>query len=1113
MSFLSTRCYKLLKAKPDFKFIDSFFVYFLNKHFSKFCLKSLAYAFLIWQGLSSFAVSEESFDRVKFFESKIRPIFQENCVECHGGDKQKGGLSLHLKTTALVGGDSGSPIKAGDAQNSLMIKAVERRDEDTAMPPKKTLPAEKVALLRTWIDAGAYWPEDKSMARKVPPAKNIAESRSRHWAFQPVIRSEKGGKSIDQILEKYLLQQEMGFSPRADSRTLVRRAYYGLIGLPPTLEQVQAFEKDPSLKTYELLIDKLLAKPEYGEHWGRHWLDVARYADTKGAVPIFVPRRYPFSYTYRDYVIHALNQDLPYHQFIREQLAADLLPGIKSDSKKLAALGYITVGRRSRVKDDVIDERIDAVTRGLMGLTVSCARCHDHKSDPVSIKDYYALYGVFKSIHEPKIGELPVIGQPKDQAERDKFLKESDKLHAKLEDIKLELKEKYETNHRKGLGDYLDYYVKKYSKWKVQGDVPMQGKEVILRRHSINVRKHHLHHLKQDHPVMGAFAKMMTFAKENFQNEVQKFLSTAPDHNGVLNLLRAEFEKKKWKNFYEVTGFYSRLLKETDSFGLKPEVVKQIQDYVHHNWVMIPKDDVRTYIQVGPDLDKYNRVEKEIDNLMATSRGAPHKAMVVKENKNPHNPKVFIRGNASRPGPAVSRRFLELLYPITGGEKFNAQNSGRLDLAEAITHPNNPLTARVMVNRIWAWHFGKPLVKTPSDFGLQTPEPVQRELLDFLAESFIQSGWSIKSMHRLIMNSRAYQQSSAMHQDYYDKDSDNDYIWRFNPQPLQYEQMRDSILTVSKMLYPERGGRPHTIESNHTKRAIYSLINRNEIPEEFNVFGVADPNSTVDQRIDTLVPQQALYFMNNGFVINMAHELLERHHPLNDLDGEAWIRELYKIMFQREVKASELKLMQGFMQTSEIDRPMDAKNDWSYGYANNEDNKPFVLLKAFANNAYRIPEKQRQGSTRNLSIHRVGGDPGGHSFPNIRRWTSPVEGEILVEQELKHMADVGDGVKFLVKLNGQQLLDDHHVYSNDKKVQFRVRVRTGDTLDFITECYKTHHTDHYERRIKISEQIEGGRKWNSETDFEKPQKSKITYDNKLAIVQALFGSNEFNYLD
>jgi mono/diheme cytochrome c family protein len=350
-------------------------------------LKPLAYAILCWNVLWSFGAAAESFDRVKFFESQIRPIFENNCVECHGEKKQKGGLSLHLKKTAFAGGDSGSSIVVGDAENSLMIKAVERRDKDFAMPPKKVLPADKVALLRKWIDAGAAWPEDRSVTRKIPPAKNIAGSRGEHWAFRPIARSEKGNKSIDKILEIQLEKQSMNFSSRADARILIRRAYFDLIGLPPSYEQVQQFEKliDQSPKKFGVLIDQLLDQPEYGEHWGRHWLDVARYADTKGAVPIFVPRRYPFSYTYRDYVIRAFNEDLPYDQFIREQLAVDLLPGVKANSEKLAALGYITVGRRSRVNDDVIDERIDAVTRGLMGMTVSCARCHDHKSDPISI--------------------------------------------------------------------------------------------------------------------------------------------------------------------------------------------------------------------------------------------------------------------------------------------------------------------------------------------------------------------------------------------------------------------------------------------------------------------------------------------------------------------------------------------------------------------------------------------------------------------------------------------------------------------------------------------------------------------------------------------------------
>src|SRR5579885_560826 len=369
-------------------------------------------------------------EAAEFFEKRVRPVLVENCQACHGDKKQRGGLRLDSRAALLKGGENGPAVAPGDPGKSRLIQAV-RHAGDLKMPPKKQLPAEAVEALAAWVKMGAPWPETPQAAQGDPLSP--AAARDRHWAFRPVrkpvlpaVRHEGWVRTpVDRFILARLEEKGHRPAPPADRRTLLRRITFDLIGLPPTPEEVDAFLNDPSPDAYEKVVDRLLASPHYGERWGRHWLDVARYADTKGYV-FTDERRFPFSYTYRDWVIRSLNEDLPYDQFVLQQLAADqLLPLTLSsppaaggegrvggdDKRSLAAMGFLTLGRRFlNNPHDIIDDRIDVVCRGLMGLTVACARCHDHKYDPISQKDYYALYGVFASSVEPK--ELPVLMEP-----------------------------------------------------------------------------------------------------------------------------------------------------------------------------------------------------------------------------------------------------------------------------------------------------------------------------------------------------------------------------------------------------------------------------------------------------------------------------------------------------------------------------------------------------------------------------------------------------------------------------------------------------------------------------------------------------------------------------
>ncbi|HEV3005639.1 MAG TPA: DUF1549 domain-containing protein, partial [Pirellulales bacterium] len=408
-------------------------------------------------------------DQIEFFEKNVRPVLANRCWKCHGTEKQESGLRLDGRDAALNGGDGGAVIVPGQPDKSSLIAAV-RYQGDIQMPPSGKLPEAELAALVAWVQMGAPWPKvaGNTAADGTPslPATILPQdAQATHWAFQPVVRpalpvvkqANWCGTPIDRFILSQLEAKGLSPSTRADRRTLLRRASYDLIGLPPTIAEVEALERDMSPDAWERVVDRLLASPHYGERWARHWLDVARYADTKGYV-FTQERRYPFSYTYRDYVIRALNDDLPYDRFVTEQLAADTLPP-GDDNRSLAALGFLTLGRRFMFNvHDIIDDRIDVVSRGLLGLTVTCARCHDHKFDPIPSADYYSLYGVFASSTEPD--DLPLIGMPQESAAYQQFVQEKATRQKAVDDYRAEKLGELEERFRSQAGDYLAQLVR-----------------------------------------------------------------------------------------------------------------------------------------------------------------------------------------------------------------------------------------------------------------------------------------------------------------------------------------------------------------------------------------------------------------------------------------------------------------------------------------------------------------------------------------------------------------------------------------------------------------------------------------------------------------------------
>jgi len=713
--------------------------------------------------------------QLQFFENKIRPVLVEHCYKCHSqsSEKIKGGLTLDTREGSLKGGDSGSAVVPGHPEKSLLVKAVRYTDPDLQMPPNdRKLSSAQIADLEEWIRMGAPDPRDG-----IAVVRNAVDEGKNHWAFQPIKKpavpdvsrfgSQASTNPIDAFIVPKLATNGLKPNPPAGPRTLIRRVTFDLTGLPPTPQEVAAFEADSLRNPHSAilaLIDRLLASPRYGERWGRHWLDVARYSDTKGEVRRFRETpNYPHAWTYRDYVIKSFNDDKPFNRFILEQLAADLLPTSAKDRDTLAALGFVTVGDRFMgQQNDIINDRIDVVTKGFLGLTVSCARCHDHKFDPIPTKDYYSLHGVFANSREPE--QFPILQMPSDQKA------------------------------------YAEFYTR-YT-------------------------------------------------------------------NATHQLARLEQELRSLRRKGEMPS---------------PQKRRELQ-----------RESIRAL--------------NDLDRLEMTHPGAPSRAMALTEARVIRDSPVLIRGEADNKGPMAPRQFLEVL--AGPNRQTFKRGSGRLELAQAIADPKNPLTARVIVNRVWQHHFGEGFVSTPDDLGTMSTPPSYQELLDWLATRFIEEGWSLKQLHRLICTSAVYQQSTADNPRAAAVDPQNRLLWRQNIQRLEFEAIRDSLLAISGKLDLTMGGRPVDLaqEPNSARRTVYARVDRQNVPEIMNHFDFANPDMPTGKRYITTVPQQALFFMNSPLVIEAAKSLVSRMDFRTQSTIEGRIRTLYEVLYQRLPRPEELQL-------------------------------------------------------------------------------------------------------------------------------------------------------------------------------------------------------------
>jgi hypothetical protein len=727
-------------------------------------------------------------DGNEFFEKQVRPIFAQRCYECHStGKKVKGGLSLDTREGLFKGGELGAVIMPGKPNESLLIKAVRYADEDLQMPPKHRLDAKEIALLEKWVALGAPYPAGSSA-----PDKGKGTD---HWAFKPVRtprvphpRNERwAANDMDRFVLAKLETRGLRPNPPADRRTLIRRATFDLTGLPPSPGEIEAFLNDRSPGAFERVIDRLLASPHYGERWGRHWLDLVRYADTAGDSADYPV---PQAYRYRNYVIDSFNRDKPYDRFLCEQIAGDLLPSASAQEKQdlIIATGFIAIARRFSVEPArsmhlTIEDTLDTIGKSVLGLSLSCARCHDHKFDPISIRDYYALYGIFSSTRYPYAG----------------------------------------SEEKKRQSDF----------------VPLLTSTEWDARHKPEVEER--------------------------------------------NRLDAEV---------------TRLEKQIDA--LKKEGLND--------------RDVRRELKP---------IRQKRDDL-AASLSLADMAYAVAEGT-PANAKIHLRGEPHKLGDEVPRGFLTVL----GGQRLpkEEKGSGRLQLAEWLTDSANPLTSRVMANRLWQHHFGKGLVQMPSDFGTRGLAPTHPELLDYLAEHFVASGWSIKAMHKLIVLSQTYQQASADDPIKLAADPANDLLWKYSRQRLDAEAIRDSVLAVSGTLDDVSAGpHPFPLPSrweytqhyqftglyNTWQRSVYVMQQRIRKHPFMATFDGADPNSSTAERPVTTTPLQALFSLNDKFVHEQAEFFAARLITEWDCDAKR-ITRAYELSYGRRPSADELRTAQNYL--------------------------------------------------------------------------------------------------------------------------------------------------------------------------------------------------------
>ncbi|MEO6740273.1 MAG: PSD1 and planctomycete cytochrome C domain-containing protein [Chthoniobacteraceae bacterium] len=1080
-------------------------------------------------------------DGTAYFESRIRPLLVKRCYECHGEKKQKGGLRLDSKAGWQKGGDSGAVIVPGDPEASLLIKAVRYADKDLQMPPKRQLVPEEISVLEHWVKIGAPDPRE---GRPVVARSVDFEAGRKLWAFQPVgnpqppvLAQDHWSRSEwDRFVFARLQQAGLQPSAPADRRTLIRRATFDLTGLPPTSEEVDAFVRDTSSNAFAKVVDGMLASPHYGEHWARQWLDVARYSDTKGYVYAREEKQFVGAWPYRDWVVRSLNDDMAYDRFLLLQLAADQVES--AESPHLAAMGFLTLGRRFLgVTHDIIDDRIDVVMRGTQGLSVACARCHDHKFDPISTRDYYALYGVFQSCAEQVV---PCAAPPRDAV----FLKELNAREDKSRAMMAQRREEQSARVRATVTEHLvaQLELEKY---------PEETFTQIIGPGDINpvfVRRWQRFLAEAEQRRDPAFAAWHEFAKlkpadfaKHREAAVQKLRGLAADSLNPL-VARAfatapatmrEVAERHGALFAEVEKQWRALLKaEPTAKALPDENAEALRRVLYgpDSPCDVPDEHLANnewHFPTGTVVELW-KLQGEVDRWLMQSTDVPAHATILVDRAKPVTPRVFKRGNPLTKGETVPREFLQVLAgdPPTPFSK----GSGRLELAQAITSPGNPLTARVMVNRVWMQHFGRGLVTTPSDFGKRADPPSHPELLDWLARRFMDDGWSVKKLHRRIMLSATYQQSSLAPSDAIaarkaqELDPDNRLLWRMNTHRLSFEEMRDAWLAATGELDLRTGGKPvELFASDNARRTLYARVDRERLPTVMRTFDFANPDLSIPQRNDTIVPQQALFGLNHPFLAARAKSLVRRAESAGN-ENAACVARLYELLFQRKPTAAEMAAAIAFVQPESAALAKREKpSAWQYGCGEWDEAagrmKNFTALPLFNGTAWQGGEQWPDKKLGWVQLTATGGHPGNdRQHAVVRRWVAPHDGSYAITSTLIHEPAVGDGIRAFISHSGRGLLRSTTLHHSTEALDIAAMpMGKGDALDFIVDIRDGLNSDQFlwsPKIIAVASAGAGGddvQSWDAQKDFTGPTKVSLSLWQQLA--QTLMLTNEFVFVD
>ena len=888
-----------------------------------------------------------------FFEKKIRPVLVKHCYACHSAKarqakKLRGGLSLDHRDGLLKGGDSGAAVVPGKPQDSLLLEAIEY--ESLEMPPKGKLPRSVIDDFRKWIAQGAH---DPRRGRATTGSTINIQAGRKHWAYQPLNRPllprphrpEHGSASsaVDAFLLKRLDSAQLQQVGLADRATLLRRLHFDLIGLPPTPDQIEHFVNDDSPLAYERQVEQLMASPHFGERWGRHWLDVVRYAESitlRGFL-------FPEAWRYRDYVVETFNSDRPFDQFVHEQLAGDLLmaKSLEQQQRHIIATTFLALGNnnledqdKDKLRMDVVDEQLETISRGFLAQTIGCARCHDHKFDPIPTRDYYALAGILrntKTLNHSNVSkwiELPLPMDPGQAAKIKNYSTAVAKIRTRIDTLKA-------AGTGKGLAPLplaqLDGIVVDDLEAVTTGQwMKSQSSKSYIGtgyQHDLGKQKgSKTARFRPRLPRDGVYEVRFAYTPGSNRSAAVPVTVTGADGSKTFTINQKQTPAIRGR--FVSLGRHRFLANETPEVvvtntGTQDVVIIDAVQFLPEALANQAPTTTKTPPANNPDrLKQLALLKKQLKTLEQQAPPQP-KSMSVQEEQAIQDTRVHVRGDVHNLGDEVPRGFLQVIA-IEQPPEFSDTQSGRRQLADWITCRDNPLTARVLANRIWHWLFGSGLVRTTDNFGTTGELPSHPELLDYLATRLVEQNWSPKSLLRELVLSRTYRLSSRSNPIQHDRDPDNRLLWRMNRKRLDAESLLDSMLAISGRLQRHLGGsqiRPSTkndynYSQDSTRRALYWPVLRNSLPQLFKVFDFANPSMVTGRREHSATTPQALFLMNNPWVAQQADHAARRLLASENLDDQQRIRLAVASTLGRPPTYSESKTMLVFIRSRNDDK-------------------------------------------------------------------------------------------------------------------------------------------------------------------------------------------------